>query len=216
MSSDMAGADVWTTANLVLIAIGVVLALLVIVWGARLKRQRRAAEQAIEERVEETQALAPAPPVSPSLDDIAPAAPETEPLPAPVLAPEAGPEAGPAPTPVAPEPIPVAPAPPPLADMPVVATPAPVDPTPPAPPASTAGDALTQLKGVGPKLAARLNELGITRFAQIAALSPDEATALDAQLGSFQGRMARDRWVEQAGYLANDDRAGFEAAFGRL
>ena len=96
------------------------------------------------------------------------------------------------------------------ADAPVAAP----EPTPK--PAADTTDDLTRMKGVGPKLAARLGELGITRFAQIAALDPAAAAALDAQLGNFQGRMARDRWIEQAGYLARDDRAGFEAAFGKL
>lgn len=75
---------------------------------------------------------------------------------------------------------------------------------------------LTQIKGLGPKLATTLGDLGVTRVAQIAALSPTEAAALDARLGTFQGRMARDRWVEQARLLAAGDRAGYEAAFGKL
>jgi len=83
-------------------------------------------------------------------------------------------------------------------------------------PPSGAADDLRQLKGVGPKLAARLGELGITRFDQIAALGPAEITALDAQLGTFKGRITRDNWVEQAGYLARGDIAGFEARFGKL
>ena len=75
---------------------------------------------------------------------------------------------------------------------------------------------LTQIKGLGPKLAATLAERGITRVDQLAALGPDEAAALDAQLGTFSGRMARDRWVEQATLLSAGDRAGYEAAFGKL
>ncbi|MBM3927599.1 MAG: hypothetical protein FJ335_03950 [Sphingomonadales bacterium] len=201
-----------TTANLVMIAIGVVLAVIVILYGARLKRRRQAVDQAIEDRADDAPAAARAV----ARDETPPPAPETMPVAV------AEPAAEPAPTP-----LPVAPPPPPLAgdDTPVVATAAPFDPapatiaadlaTPPSDPAP-ASDDLTRLKGVGPKLAARLNELGITTYAQIAALSPAEAQALDAQLGSFQGRMTRDRWVEQAGYLAKDDRAGFEAAFGKL
>ena len=75
---------------------------------------------------------------------------------------------------------------------------------------------MTLLKGLGPKVAARLAELGITSVGQIAALSDDEAERLDAQLGAFSGRLARDRWIEQARFLAAGDRAGFEAVFGRL
>jgi predicted flap endonuclease-1-like 5' DNA nuclease len=82
-----------------------------------------------------------------------------------------------------------------------------------APPSN--GD-ITQLKGLGPKLATTLAELGYTRLDQIAALTPDQAADLDARLGNFQGRMARDRWIEQARLLTAGDRAAYEAAFGKL
>ena len=36
------------------------------------------------------------------------------------------------------------------------------------------------------------------------------------QLGAFQGRIARDNIVDQAGYLAKGDKAGFEAKYGAL
>jgi predicted flap endonuclease-1-like 5' DNA nuclease len=94
---------------------------------------------------------------------------------------------------------------------------------PPTPAPSIATDAddpangpVTQLKGLGPKVAARLAELGITSVGQVAALDDDAAYALDAELGAFRGRLERDRWVEQARFLAAGDRAGFEAVFGRL
>jgi predicted flap endonuclease-1-like 5' DNA nuclease len=77
-------------------------------------------------------------------------------------------------------------------------------------------DNLQTMKGVGPKLAAQLNAAGITRFDQLAALSTNEAAFVDEQMGPFQGRIAKDRLVEQAAYLARGDHDGFEAAFGRL
>ena len=77
-------------------------------------------------------------------------------------------------------------------------------------------DNLQVMKGVGPKFAALLNQNGITRYAQIARLSPGEIEALDAKLGAFSGRIARDRIVDQAHYLARDDKDGFEAKFGKL
>ena len=40
--------------------------------------------------------------------------------------------------------------------------------------------------------------------------------AIDAQLGAFQGRIARDNLVDQASYLARGDKAGFEAQYGAL
>jgi predicted flap endonuclease-1-like 5' DNA nuclease len=77
-------------------------------------------------------------------------------------------------------------------------------------------DTLTTLKGLGPKAAAQLGELGITRFAQLAALDADGVAAIDGRMGAFKGRIERDRWVEQAAYLAAGDIAGFEATFGKL
>jgi len=77
-------------------------------------------------------------------------------------------------------------------------------------------DNLQTLKGVGPKLASQLNAAGITRFAHLARLGPDDLARLDEQMGAFRGRLARDRVVEQAAYLARGDTAGFEATFGKL
>jgi predicted flap endonuclease-1-like 5' DNA nuclease len=82
-------------------------------------------------------------------------------------------------------------------------------------PAGPADD-LSRLKGVGPKFVARLNELGIARYDQLAGLNANEAAHLDERLGPFQGRLARDRIVEQACYLARGDIDGFEEKFGKL
>jgi len=85
-----------------------------------------------------------------------------------------------------------------------------------APAESGPPDNLQTLKGVGPKLAQKLNENGITRFEQLAGLNPTEVALLDGKLGPFKGRLERDRIVEQASYLARGDREGFEARFGSL
>lgn len=77
-------------------------------------------------------------------------------------------------------------------------------------------DELTRLKGVGPKLAAMLNQEGITRYEQLASLDGPELAALEERLGNFKGRLTRDRVVEQARYLASGDTDGFEATFGKL
>lgn len=77
-------------------------------------------------------------------------------------------------------------------------------------------DDLQLLKGVGPKLAQKLQENGIFRFQQLAELSPNEVALLDDKLGPFKGRLERDRVVEQACYLARGDKDGFEARFGKL
>ncbi len=84
------------------------------------------------------------------------------------------------------------------------------------PGASGPPDDLRLLKGVGPKLAGLLNARGLTRFEQIAGLSPDQVEVIDADLGAFRGRFARDRIVEQAQYLARGDEDGYRARFGAL
>jgi predicted flap endonuclease-1-like 5' DNA nuclease len=86
----------------------------------------------------------------------------------------------------------------------------------PSPVQSASGDDLRRIKGLGPKVAARLGELGVSRLDQLASLDTDAQAALDAQLGTFAGRMARDRWVEQAGLLARNDIIAFEEQFGKL
>jgi len=77
-------------------------------------------------------------------------------------------------------------------------------------------DPLTRMKGLGPKAEAALNALGITRYAQIASWTEADVANIDQQMGAFKGRITRDRWVEQARFLAKDDTAGFEATFGKL
>ncbi len=67
--------------------------------------------------------------------------------------------------------------------------------------AKSTGDDLTLLVGVGPKLAASLADLGVTRFEQIAAWGVDELADFDAKL-SLKGRAERDAWVAQAKRLA--------------
>ncbi|PWK61067.1 putative flap endonuclease-1-like 5' DNA nuclease [Roseicyclus mahoneyensis] len=59
-------------------------------------------------------------------------------------------------------------------------------------------DDLTRLKGVGPKLEAALNEFGIYRFDQIAALDEEGIAWLDAQQKGFRMICARHDIVAQA------------------
>lgn len=89
--------------------------------------------------------------------------------------------------------------------------------TAPAPaPAPASGDDLSKIKGLGPKMQALLPTLGISTFAQIAALTDADLADLDSKLGAFAGRPKRDNWVAQAQHLAAGDVAGFEAQFGKL
>lgn len=93
---------------------------------------------------------------------------------------------------------------------------APAAPEPAPEPAVNAADDLSRIKGLGPKLQALLPTLGITTYAQIAALTEADLAELDARLGAFAGRPAKDNWVEQARFLAAGDTAGFEAKFGKV
>ena len=76
------------------------------------------------------------------------------------------------------------------------------------------GDDLTRIKGLGPKLAAILGTMNITRFEQIAAWDDAEIDRIDAKLGKFSGRIRRDNWVEQARLLADGDTGEFDSKFG--
>lgn len=59
------------------------------------------------------------------------------------------------------------------------------------------GDDLTAITGIGPRIGEVLNELGIYRYAQIAAWTPENETWIENHL-SFKGRVSRENWVEQA------------------
>ena len=72
------------------------------------------------------------------------------------------------------------------------------EPPPPAAEAPEGGDDLEQIRGVGPKLALRLRENGVTTFAQIAAWTDAEIDAFDAKLPEFRGRIRKEGWVESA------------------
>ncbi|NYF30960.1 MULTISPECIES: hypothetical protein [Sphingopyxis] len=102
----------------------------------------------------------------------------------------------------------------PIPEEPTVPPPAAAKPAPKA--AKTTADNLQLLKGVGPKLVVLLNGLGVTSFQQIADWTEADVARVDAELGAFQGRITRDNIVDQAGYLARGDKAGFEAKYGAL
>ena len=69
-------------------------------------------------------------------------------------------------------------------------------------PRDGAGDDLKKIRGVGPKLAAQLNGMGIWHYDQIAAWGSEEVAWMDAHLTGFKGRVSRDGWVDQAEALA--------------
>ncbi|NDV01066.1 50S ribosomal protein L21 [Pseudoroseicyclus tamaricis] len=62
-------------------------------------------------------------------------------------------------------------------------------------------DDLTKLSGVGKVLAQKLQDAGVTSFAQIAAWTDADVAEIDEKL-DFKGRIEREGWVEQAKDLA--------------
>jgi NADH-quinone oxidoreductase subunit E len=116
-------------------------------------------------------------------------------------------------------------APPPAPNAPVVTTPKAAEPKPAAKPSpakvaepapvgdefkpellkeARAGksDDLELIWGVGPKLGAMLNRMGIFHFDQIAVWTPENLAWVDQNLQGFRGRARRDDWIGQAKKLA--------------
>ena len=74
-------------------------------------------------------------------------------------------------------------------------------------------DDVKAIRGVGKKMEAKLDELGITSLRQIAAFTDEDIERVSAAIGSFPGRIERDRWVPQAKELvARLDEGSSEAA----
>lgn len=69
-------------------------------------------------------------------------------------------------------------------------------------------DDLQEIEGIGPALEKLVNEMGFFHFDQIAAWSEADIASIDAEMKTFKGRIARDKWVEQARIIVKD---GLEA-----
>jgi len=63
--------------------------------------------------------------------------------------------------------------------------------------ASTEGDKLTDINGIGPVIEQKLKDLGVTTFQQIADLTQEKAEEIDGKL-NFKGRIEREEWIAQA------------------
>ena len=75
-------------------------------------------------------------------------------------------------------------------------------------PRNGVADDLKQLEGVGPAMEKLVNEMGFYHFDQIAAWTEADVALVDAEMKGFKGRIARDRWVEQARIIVTE---GLEA-----
>ena len=67
-------------------------------------------------------------------------------------------------------------------------------------------DDLTAIKGIGPVLQKKLNEHGIHRFSQIAALSDKDIEGLEQTIIRFSGRISRENWIGQARRFTEETR----------
>lgn len=66
---------------------------------------------------------------------------------------------------------------------------------------SASDDDLTRIRGVGPRLAQHLRELGVRSYQQIAELDPQLLEDPTHALAPLKSRILRDRWIEQAANL---------------
>lgn len=69
-------------------------------------------------------------------------------------------------------------------------------------PRGGAADDLKLIRGIGPKLEALLNGMGVWHFDQIAAWKARDIAQVDERLVGFHGRITRDEWVKQARAIA--------------
>lgn len=81
-------------------------------------------------------------------------------------------------------------------------------------PASVRRDDLTQLRGVDDAIAARLADLGVLRFVDLATLSDEDEMALEQRLALPAGYIMREAWREQAALLRLGDETAHHARFG--
>lgn len=74
-------------------------------------------------------------------------------------------------------------------------------------------DDLLKIVGVGPKYEKLLHNLGFYHFDQIAEWTPEQVSWVDDHL-KFDGRIEREKWIDQARLLADGDQAEFNRLFG--
>lgn len=85
---------------------------------------------------------------------------------------------------------------------PAKATPAKAETVKPSAAPAAKLDDLTVLKGVGPKLAKALNDVGVTSYGQIAGWTEADIARIESQVAMAKGRVAKNGWVAQATRLS--------------
>lgn len=78
------------------------------------------------------------------------------------------------------------------------------------PSTSQPGDDLTRIRGIDPALQARLNGLGVRRYADIADWRAPDVSRVSTAL-ACRGRIERENWIEQAQILANGGETFFSS-----
>jgi len=81
-------------------------------------------------------------------------------------------------------------------------------------PVGVAPDNLQLISGVGPVLERNLHAVGITTWAQVAKLTPEQIAEVEGELG-FKGRVLRDKWIEQADVLSRGGVEEYRKVFGK-
>jgi predicted flap endonuclease-1-like 5' DNA nuclease len=82
--------------------------------------------------------------------------------------------------------------------------------------APASADDLTRIEGIGPKMALKLGEAGLTTFAALAATPVERLEALIAAAGARFKLVRPQTWPEQAALLAAGDETGFAALTAQL
>ncbi|MDB5683147.1 MAG: hypothetical protein JWM75_845, partial [Sphingomonas bacterium] len=80
--------------------------------------------------------------------------------------------------------------------------------------ASGRRDDLTLIRGIDRSEETRLNDAGIHSYRDIAGLSADQESALEARLGYGRGRIVHEQWRDQADLLAHDRHEEHRGRFG--
>ena len=78
------------------------------------------------------------------------------------------------------------------------------------PAATTGGDDLKRIRGIGPEIEAALHRIGVRRHSEVAGWSAGDVDTISKAL-SLKGRIAHENWIEQAQVLSK----GGETAFSR-